>query len=489
MNIKNLNFENVKLNIIDTSIHKHQKDVYAMGLYDNQKYLILLSDKAKIEFEVKHQIKVEEGVLYILPKTAYNANLLKQKFEWLKPQRRGKRPYSIGLGDRLGIATKGHIAAVENTNFFPVLAQQSIRELSLTNRTYTDVINAATWTVFELGYKNGFGADGDHLKYPHEIEYALSQGCSMITLDSSEYINNTYNTNDLTVLEAKYNVLDDSIKSYYETTYLNKLHQVNDLTIHFTKETLLSSVLIYQEAIVYIEYIYHQFIKGLDVDFEISIDETDVPTTPENHYFIANELKKRGIKITTLAPRFVGEFQKAIDYIGDLSEFETGYIKHEHIAEHFGYYLSIHSGSDKFGVFPIIGRISKRGFHVKTAGTNWLEALKVIEKVDPKFFKELYEFSLTILEKAKKYYHINADEAVGRKLLENKSLEALLMEDDSRQILHVTYGLILNNIKDNRYKYKEQLKQILEEHLSLYTELLKNHIGKHIQLLMSKQSN
>lgn len=103
--------------------------------------------------------------------------------------------------------------------------------------------------------------------------------------------------------------------------------------------------------------------------------------------------------------------------------------------------------------------------------------------------KLLYEFSLTILEKAKKYYHINADEAVGRKLLENKSLEALLMEDDSRQILHVTYGRILNNIKDNRYKYKEQLKQILEEHLSLYTELLKNHIGKHIQLLMSKQSN
>lgn len=74
-----------------------------------------------------------------------------------------KRP-SIGLGDRLGEATPGHIRALEGTSVFPIFAQQSIRELNFTNRTFNDVIDAASYAVFQEGYTYGFGADGDHLK-------------------------------------------------------------------------------------------------------------------------------------------------------------------------------------------------------------------------------------------------------------------------------------------------------------------------------------
>jgi hypothetical protein len=84
-------------------------------------------------------------------------------------------------------------------------------------------------------------------------------------------------------------------------------------------------VLIYLEAIRFAASIYNDIIKncGRPVDFEMSIDETLTPTTPESHMFVASELISGGVDITSLAPRFCGEFQKGIDYIGDLDRFTS----------------------------------------------------------------------------------------------------------------------------------------------------------------------
>ena len=100
---------------------------------------------------------------------------------------KGKK-VTIGLGDRLGLASPGHIRTVTDLDVFPVLAQQSIRELNLTGRTYDDVISAAAWAVFQQGYKKGYGADGDHLKTAEEVKMALDIGMTMITLDCSDHI-------------------------------------------------------------------------------------------------------------------------------------------------------------------------------------------------------------------------------------------------------------------------------------------------------------
>ncbi|NLC26634.1 MAG: hypothetical protein GX777_08460, partial [Fastidiosipila sp.] len=93
---------------------------------------------------------------------------------------------SFGLGDRLGNAGTAHLKLLEAYNVFPVLAQQSTRELSLTQRTYADVVNAASKQSEELAWKRGFGADGDHLKTARDICTALEAGCKMITLDCSD---------------------------------------------------------------------------------------------------------------------------------------------------------------------------------------------------------------------------------------------------------------------------------------------------------------
>ncbi len=102
-------------------------------------------------------------------------------------------------------------------------------------------------------------------------------------------------------------------------------------------------------------------------------------TTPFEHWLVASELRRLGVEWVGLAPRFVGDFEKGIDYRGDLEVFRREYLKHLAIAEALGpYKISIHSGSDKFGVYRVIGEIGKGGVHVKTAGTSYLEALRTV---------------------------------------------------------------------------------------------------------------
>ncbi len=97
----------------------------------------------------------------------------------------------------------------------PILAQQSMRELKLTNRTYADVLDAATWAVFQLGYKKGFGADGDHLKKVADIKDALQPGFSMITLDCSEHINDDVRNWDDSRVQKHYIELPQAVDSRY----------------------------------------------------------------------------------------------------------------------------------------------------------------------------------------------------------------------------------------------------------------------------------
>jgi hypothetical protein len=109
------------------------------------------------------------------------------------------------------------------------------------------------------------------------------------------------------------------------------------------------------------------------------------------------------------------------------------------IAKHFGYKLSIHSGSDKFSVFPIIGRESKR-FHLKTAGTNWLEAIRVVIEKEPALYRDIHTFALHYLAEAKKYYHISADpdKIPNINKLSDVGLQDLMNQNDARQVIHIT---------------------------------------------------
>ncbi|MDR1177124.1 MAG: tagaturonate epimerase family protein [Treponema sp.] len=427
---------------------------------------------------------LEEGVI-AASLNHENACVLRKLFPFTAPGRVLGKERSFGLGDRLGIATAGHIKVFEKYDAFPVFAQQSIRELNLTGRTYEEVLDAASFAVFKAGFTKTWGADGDHLKTPEDIEHALSLGYSMITLDCSDYIK-PFTENAAPPLNAA-----------YKEKYLEKKFDIDSehgITIDFSEDDLKSITGVYGEAINFAVEMYNRFLKDgkYKADFEISIDEallideTSNPTSPREHYFIARELRDAKVDFKTLAPRFCGEFQKGIDYIGDLNRFKKEIKIHAAIARHFNYKLSIHSGSDKFSVFPAIAQETRCSFHTKTAGTSWLVAMKLVAQKDPSLYREIHRFALSVFDEAKKYYHVTSDlsKIPGLDSLEDAALPALFDNDTARQLIHITYGLILGSKNSGGvFTYRERLYKLWSEYAEDYAEALEEHIGRHLDLL------
>lgn len=417
------------------------------------------------------------------PLSHENAVALRRLFPFTAPSRVLRKDRSFGLGDRLGIATPGHIKLFEAYDAYPVFAQQSIRELNLTNRTYEDVLDVVSFTVFRENFQKGFGADGDHLKTVKDVEYALSLGFTMITLDCSDHIKTGITAENAPPLPSK-----------YADKFLGKNFDLGEETVlSFTGSELKRIAAIYGEAIDFAVDMYNRFLADgkYEADFEISIDETSTPTTPLEHFFVARELLDAGVSFATIAPRFCGEFQKGIDYIGDLPRFDREIKIHAVIARHLGYKLSIHSGSDKFSVFPSIGRETRSIFHVKTAGTNWLEAMRVAALIDPGLYREVHAYALSAFEEARKYYHVTTDlnKIPPLAALGDKELPDLFNNNDARQLIHITYGLILNKKNpDGSFLFKDRLYKLWKDHEHVYSQALVKHIGKHLDLLGVKKN-
>ncbi|MBS4195134.1 tagaturonate epimerase family protein [Lederbergia citri] len=476
------NTENVK--VYEKSFKDHEHVRLLMVKTNGNRYIVTVGEGTL--FDELQGKNIGNGK--VCPLSHENRLVLNRYFDFTVPRAFGTKIATMGLGDRLGIASPGHIETIKGHNVKPILAQQSIRELSLTNRTMNDMLDAAAFAVFQEGYEGGYGADGDHIKQESDIKIALELGISMLTLDCSDYIPTGIDAKSLEEVRTEFEKLPQDIQEYYNERYLNQIFDVNILSLSFDEETLIKYVLEYNEALNYMVYVYNEYISKLDrnFDFEISIDETETVTSPMAHFFVANELTSKGVKVNSLAPRFCGEFQKGIDYIGDVEQFERELSEHALIAEYFGYKLSIHSGSDKFKVFPIIAKYTKGVVHVKTAGTNWLEAVRVIAKTNPDLYRRMHAFALENLDVALKYYHItpDMDTIVPLDSVSDDNLADYMNNDAARQVLHVTYGLILTAKDENGAPlFKDEFFKTLDDNEDEYTRALVLHIGKHLETL------
>ena len=425
-----------------------------------------------------------------------NTECLMALFPYTKPRSLQEHSITIGTGDRLGLATPGHIRAIQKFQVRPVLAQQSVRENTQTGRTFAQVIQDAAWAVFQENYQGGYGADGDHLKSLQEVKNALDAGVSMVTLDLSEKLNLEAFQDPGEVIDRKFKEeIDEEDAKVLFHLFLNKEFPFKiphgGFSIQLDEESLKRNVLLFHKAIDFTEEVY-KFILSRSggqapIDFEISIDETLFPTSPENHLFFIIELNYRGIHIDSLAPRFIGEFQKGVDYRGNLSEFREQFYQHAIIAQDFGNYkISIHSGSDKFSVFPDIGEMAQKGLHLKTAGTSWLEAMRLIALMNPSLYREMHQFALSIFKEASKLYHVtvNLDRIPKIETVQDQELPSLLEQEDSRQLLHITYGYLLNAKDENgKNLFKDRLFHNLTQYEEDYWSLLEKHIEKHINAL------
>ena len=473
------------------SIHILSGSAFFLARGQAEKHLIVCGD-AGARFEGE-DAAAGNLAIRICPMNIRNCTALRGLFPFLTPSPGSGRDISVGFGDRLGAASPAHIRLVRTLPVYPVLAQQSVRELTLTGRSFAGVISDAAWAVFQEGYEKGYGADGDHLKTGAEVESALASGCTMITLDCLEHIRNEIETMPAAALREEYAKLDRAAAEKLESTYLNRTFPLGGgPEISFTEESFYRTVLIYYRAVLFAGEIYHSLIApyGREIDFEVSIDETLTPTAPEAHYFVASELSGRGVKLSSVAPRFCGEFQKGINYKGDLGQFEREYPVHEAVARTFGYKLSIHSGSDKFDVFPVIGRYSPR-YHLKTAGTSWLEAVRMIAVKQPGLYRRIHRFACEHFHEATKYYHVTTDlnKVPDADTLTDAQLPGLLGLEDTRQMLHITYGLILQaKAEDGSHLLRPAIYRALYENEEEHYRLLSEHLGRHLNALGLRQN-
>jgi len=443
--------------------------------------------------------KLDEVLNYkICPCNNHNASELRKQFPFTRPRVMGLTP-AIGTGDRIGLATPGHIHAASKFNIFPVLAQQSIREMERTSRSPYEVIDDVSWAVFQEGYRNGFAADADHLKTEKDVEVTFDAGFTMYTIDPSDYVDDEADNYSLDVLKEKFEGLPwnelrctgkDLIKMYLGKEFeITSNDEKNVLKLVFSEEDLFRSAVKYSAAIAHTARLKRrldELFKGGSYDLEISVDETNTPTKPLEHLFIALELKRLNISIQGLALRFVGRFEKAIDYIGDLEEFEKTFQYHVQIARKFGpYKLSIHSGSDKFSIYSIMGRLAGDMIHLKTAGTSYLESLRIIARHDPSLFREILHYSIQNFEKDRKTYHISTELSMipdVEKIPDENLEETYLDNDHGRQILHVTFGSILTaKKKDGDWLFRERIKKVLIDNEEEYYKTISKHIEHHIK--------
>ena len=412
--------------------------------------------------------------------TVANSKAIMELFPYTKPVSHQGHKFTLGLGDRLGLAAPGQLRALEGKDVFPILAQQSIRELTLTNRTFPDVIAAAAFGVFQDGYKGGYGADGDHLKTREEIKYALESGCTMITLDCSAHIKDEAANLAGGELKAAYEALPAELRAHYESLYLGKeLPLVGKLG----EEEFERLVLVFSGAVTHAVdcYEYMGSIATAAFDFELSIDEARAVTSPAEHLIIAMELQAAKVKLSSVAPHFYGEFEKGIEYQGKLSDFARDLEIHQKIADMYGYKLSLHSGSDKFSVFPAFSRITGGHMHVKTAGTNWLEAVRVMSEKAPDLYRKAQKHALEMYPESSKYYHVSTDPGSIQDidLLSDAYLPELVDLPASRQLMHISYGVLLAEPW-----FKDAFYAMMDANEEAYYEGLKHHIGRHLRYLL-----
>ncbi|MCK6613315.1 MAG: tagaturonate epimerase family protein [Ignavibacteriaceae bacterium] len=480
------------------SVRKDDGVTFMIALRGTEKSLLLIykhdgvMTAAKFDGEVFAGDESGDYTVKNCGLTTANRKALQEIFEFTRPVVAGLSN-SFGFGDRIGLANAGHIRSLKGSAFKPILAQQSIRELGRTNRKPEDVMDAAVWAVFQEGYTAGFGADADHLKTFNDIDLMVNAGFRFFTFDPSEHVQNEADTLDEAGLDEYISKIDwTTLNSGFEeqiALYTSKPFVLPDSLILAPHHSdLKRAVVKYGNALAHIKRLsdhLHTAYPEYESETEVSVDETDSVTSPFEHFYIAAELKRMGIPFVSLAPRFIGAFEKGIDYRGDLELFRQEYLKHLAIVRYHGSYkISLHSGSDKFSVYKVIGSLSNAFTHVKTAGTSYLEALKVAAIKQPSLFREILDFSRSIYEGEKKTYHVSADlnTVKSGSELGDAELVSLFSHDDSRQVLHVCFGRVLTE-KDQsgNYRFKQKLIDCLNENENTHYEILIQHFKKHLE--------
>ena len=407
---------------------------------------------------------------------------------------------SFGFGDRIGLATPGHVEAMKRAGggMEPIFPQQSIREMTRTRRTPAEVMADALNGAQAAGWSGKIGADADHLKTPEDVDITAQAGFTFYTIDPSGEVDQKADDYGEVILRDKFATARENAP-WYES-YLGKTIDLpTGTSLSLTEEACMRAAVKYGAAIKKALSLGEHIRKvseglGQAYEIELSVDETDQPTTLAEHFIIADQCLKGGLKLVSLAPRFIGELEKGVDYKGDVKLLEASLNDHAAIAELLGpYKLSLHSGSDKLSMYPSLARATKGRFHVKTAGTSYLEALRVVSRHEESLFRRIIDFARDRYETDKATYHVSATLMAlppASEVSDIYRLVQLYLEDwddvpggkgftePGRQVLHCTFGSVLTDPE-----LGPLVRSVLQSHPETYKEVLAEHFSRHLKAL------
>ena len=375
--------------------------------------------------------------------------------------------YSFGIGDRFaheGVNQLKALLKVEQeygVHFVPVW-NKSNREHTIVGTVPMETRQEADAAVAALGYKDQYFVDADHINLNNVDKFI--DACDFFTIDVADYIGK---------------------EGSLEERFLPAIKEAGKIYRHICEK------------------------KG-EGNFvtEVSMDEVDVAQTPEELRYILREIAREGIPAQTIAPKFTGRFNKGVDYQGDLAQFEKEFeedlqvinecIKEYGLPENLK--LSIHSGSDKFSIYPIMGKLLKkydRGIHIKTAGTTWLEEIIGLSVADADALalaKKIYRQALGRMDELTVPYatviDVHVDELpdpdevdkwdadkFARALRHNESDP--LYNPSMRQLLHVSFKIAA--------ELKDEYIPALEKHADVIGKQIADNLGeRHVKILFNK---
>ncbi|MGA2170205.1 MAG: tagaturonate epimerase family protein [Terracidiphilus sp.] len=286
--------------------------------------------------------------------------------------------FSIGVGDRFAHQAKAQLeacilASQAGVDVIPVW-NKSNREHTIIGSEPASVRAAADAAVNDLGWKLPYFCDADHINLSTVERFLPS--CDFYTIDVADYIGKTAEPSSIDRFVGHHSELLGAIR-------METAAQSIDITLELLRRTAAKFLFAVQEAGKIYRKIEAAKGNGSFIP-EVSMDETDSEQTPAELLIILAAIADEAIPIQTIAPKFSGRFNKGVDYVGDPAQFahemalDMAAIQHAVAAYGLpsNLKLSVHSGSDKFSIYPAIHAAIRQfsaGVHLKTAGTTWLE--------------------------------------------------------------------------------------------------------------------
>lgn len=411
--------------------------------------------------------------------------------------------YSFGVGDRFaheGVSQLKALLKAEKefgVHFVPVW-NKSNREHQIVHTEPMSTRAEADAAVKALGYTGQYFVDADHINMNNVDRFI--DASDFFTIDVADYIGKPADPKDVVAF------VKDNARFIGSLAIpgIAEPFEVSEAQVRAIADRYLFAV---QEAGRIYRHIAEKKGEGNFVT-EVSMDEVNDPQTPVEILFILSALASQKVPAQTIAPKFTGRFNKGVDYRGDVKQFEKEFEEDllviDFAVKEFGLMdnlkLSIHSGSDKFSIYPIMGRLIQKydkGIHIKTAGTTWLEENIGLAVADPealKLAKKIYINALGRMAELTVPYATVIDvdvnalptpeevekwdaDTYARTMRHNQADP--LYNPSFRQLIHVSYK-IAAELGDEYYPALEKHTDVIGE------QVIENLCERHIRRLFDK---